>query len=601
MTFADKFEDYGIKGVDYSKSGEQYVLCPQCSPHRKQGNQNKKVLGVRAQEGLWGCNHCGWGGHLKTSATAEKKPTLTNYKPIDYKASEPNENIIKFFKSRGISPAVLLRNKIHKAKMFFSETNKEEACIAFPFYYGEDIVNVKYRTANKLFRQEKNALKIFYKINDIIGSETMIITEGEIDALSYEEVGFRYCVSVPDGAINANAINVEKKMEFFENSYELLKNIKTVYLATDADSPGVRLRDELARRFGKSKCFIVTYPEGCKDANEVLTRHGRGALIKTIEDARPYPLEGIQYANSRKEQLDSLYADGYPNGAKTGWSQFDKHLRFYDSVFTVVTGIPSHGKSNFVDHLIIRLAVRHGWKAAIFSPENAKLEWHLQRLCEIVIGKPFLPGYEYRMSVEEKDAAMEFINNHFYFIQPSNEEYTMDNILDSTSQLVQRYGVKLLILDPWNMIEHDYKGTSETDYTKKALNQLIYFTREHALHTIVVAHPAKMRKMAESKKYDIPTLYDISGSAHWYNKAEIGITVYRQYSEDLSETKATLIMFQKVKHRHFGRTGMVKYDFNPSCQRFVERDSIDGANYLETTNNEYPNNWDDVDDNEVKF
>src|SRR5690606_8782319 len=133
----------------------------------------------------------------------------------------------------------------------------------------------------------------------------------------------------------------------------------------------------------------------------------------------------------------------------------DELFTFYGSQLTVVTGIPNHGKTNFVDQLLLKLAVRYDWKFAVFSPENATIEIHLIRLCEILVGKPFLPNYHNQMTKAELISAVEFINEHIFFILPDNVvDFKLDKILNATSELVLRKGVKALIIDPWNTIEH---------------------------------------------------------------------------------------------------------------------------------------------------
>jgi twinkle protein len=175
------------------------------------------------------------------------------------------------------------------------------------------------------------------------------------------------------------------------------------------------------------------------------------------------------------------------------------------------------------------------------------------------------------MSCEEKDEAMEFINKHFFWILPENENYTVQNILDAAAYLTLKEGIKSLVIDPWNCLEHNYGQDTETEYTKKTLNKLIYFEREHGLHLFLVVHPAKMRRKASSSQYEIPTLYDCSGSAQFYNKAEIGMTIWREFDRELNQTKYSAVFINKVKHNYMGETGTVKFDFDVKSQRFYEQ------------------------------
>lgn len=566
----DSYINHGIQGINPFRSGEQRTNCPECPsrmPYKHQHSRNDKDLAVNTDKGTWLCHRCGWSGALRKESIIERptfKPILSRAKPIEDKN-------MKYFESRGITKSVVERNNITKDKVFMPAVNAEVPVICFNYYVGDDLVNIKFRDLQKNFSQVKGGAKVFYKLNDLESQTECIITEGEFDALSFEVAGYKNAISVPEGGINPNVKNIQTKLDFLDNCADYFDSIKKIYLATDADAPGVRLQEELARRLGKSRCYIVKYPEGCKDANEVLVKFGKNALIACINSAEPYPIKGLKTANDRRENIMDIYENGYPNGARTGWELFDSHLQFFDSFLTVITGIPSHGKSNFLDNLMLRLAVKNGWKFAVFSPENGKIDIHVHRLAEILIGKPFLPNYNNQMTRDELLTALNWISNNILFIEPDNEEFTLSNILDIAKYCVIRYGIKGLVIDPWNTILHEYKGQSETEYTKDILNKLTFFERNHGLHLFLVAHPSKMKKLKDGNKYEIPTLYDISGSANWYNKAEIGITIYREYSSDMNETKHTLVCIQKVKHKFIGRTGTIKFDFDLGNQRYFEQ------------------------------
>jgi twinkle protein len=587
---SQRFEDFGIYGIDLNKYGEQRTTCPKCSSTRQNSHKNIKCLSVNADKGTWFCHHCGHSGGLYEKQNFRKFEP----KPIKSNSVSPTDKVFQWFESRKIPKSIVERNKISIEKVFLSQMDKEDTCVCFNYFLDDTLVNIKYRNPQKVFQQVKGGSKIFYKLNDLNNQTDAIITEGEIDALSFEVAGFLNAVSVPDGGINPEVKQIQTKLDYLDNCSDYFKNMHRIYLATDSDAPGIRLREELARRLGKSRCWIVRYPNDCKDANEVLMKYGNLKLKQCIENAELYPIEGIHYANDRRDELKDLYENGFPNGAKTGYSNLDELITFYGSQLTIVTGIPSHGKSNFMDQLMIKLAINHNWSWGIFSPENATIEIHLLRLCEILIGKPFLKDYNNRMSFDEMESAREFINNHTYFILPDNEEYRLERILEAASGLVLKHGIKGLILDPWNTLEHQYGNDSETIYTGKVLNQLKYFARIHDIHLILVAHPRKMARRKDSKLFEVPTLYDISGSANWFNIADNGIVVYRQFNEAMTESYP-IVYIQKVKHKFIGKTGFAKFDFDVSCQRYIEKDSRQGKNeldsYVEMCPGGYPSSW----------
>lgn len=581
----DSYENHGIRGVNIHGQAEQRVHCPKCPermPYKHANSRFDKDLSVNIDKETWLCHRCGWTGGLSRKREYKvdfiPKEVERRYKT---KAESELEKVYSFFAKRQISRATLEAHKIEYVSV--PGGAGETGAIAFPFYVGDVCVNIKYRTHDKKFLQTKGGQRVFYGLNNITEENTAVIVEGEIDALSFYEAGIRNVISVPDGAINPNAESVNAKLEFIDNSYEYIQHIETFYLALDNDPPGIRMREELARRLGKSNCYIVEFPDGYKDANELLIGEGKTALHNVLSEAEPYPIEGYRSALSALDNLKEIYHNGYPTGYKSGWEVFDERLKFFVPSVCIVTGLPAHGKSNWLDELILRLALNNGCKFGVFSSENGSLETHLHRLTEILIGKPLLKEFNSRMSEEEMLSAVDFINKHLFFIEPKYGKNTIDNILGIVSELVKRYGINGLVLDPWNTIEHDFGYDNETKYTEKILNRLTAFAREKGLILFIVAHPTKMPKNKKTDKYEVPTLYDISGSSNWYNKAEVGIAVYREFSADFERTEYTAVYVQKVKHKHWGRTGYIKFHFDPPSQRFKQEKDLNCPNrsYLE--------------------
>lgn len=582
------FSDYGID-VGQSSSGQIKTNCPECprrKPYQHRGSQNDRDLSVNIDEEVWKCHRCGWTGSLR-----EKKGRAFVYHPIAPdsapKVVAASEEIYKWFEGRGISREVVNRNNITEYR----------GAICFNYFIGEDLVNIKMRTKDKKFSQIKKADQIFYKLNDIDDCSECIITEGEIDALSFEEAGFTNAVSIPAGGVPINAKTVAKKMIFLDNCWEYFEDMEKIYLALDADTYGIGMRDEIARRLGINRCFIVRYPEGCKDANDVLLRHGSEQLSKCLDEAEPYPIEGSFRANDHEEEYWDYYDNGMEEPIKTGWKTLDDNLKLFPSTLMVMTGIPSHGKSTMLDNMLVRIAVENDWKIGIFSPENAKTIYHMRRFASIIIGKPFDVGSWGRMSRQEAAQAKTFMQDHFHFIRPKNDSYTVENILAIAKFQVKKYGIKMLVIDPWNTIVHKLDGDNQTDYTERVLNQFTYFARDNDLLLCIVAHPTKLPKIKDSQRYAPPSLYDIMGSSHWFNKAEIGVGVYRNFDEG-GQTSVTEFQVQKVKHNFMGGTGTMDFEYDPPTQRFYEegKPRYTGS-YLKRyaeLQAEYPSSWDDI-------
>lgn len=537
-------------------SGEVDVICPECSPTRKK--KHARCLSVNVEKGTWLCHHCGWAGGL---AEGERRVDVAWRKP-QYRRPEPLpmklDPVVEWFAERGIPKAVLERNRVTAAKVYMPQVEDHVGAAAFPYYRGDELVNVKYRDRAKNFRMEAGAERILYGLNDI-EPERCVIVEGEIDKLSVEVAGIRSCVSVPDGAPSETAKDYASKFTFLEADRERLESVKEWIIAVDNDGPGKRLEDELARRLGREKCRRVTWPEGCKDANDVLVMHGSQRLRECLDEAQPFPIAGVFSVEDLSDRIEHLYLHGWEKGVETGWEEVDRFYTVRPGEFTVVTGIPNSGKSNWVDALMVNLAGAHGWSFAVFSPENQPLEDHMARIIEKYVRQPFADGPSPRMDMQTLRMAKAWVNEHFHWILPDDDaEWTIDTVLDRAKALVFRKGIRGLVIDPWNEMEHLCpQGMTETQYISRELKRIRQFARRHGVHVWVVAHPAKLYRDKDGN-YPVPTLYDISGSAHFRNKADNGICVWRDFKSDMSFVE---IHVQKVRFRQIGRIGMAKLEY----------------------------------------
>jgi twinkle protein len=332
----------------------------------------------------------------------------------------------------------------------------------------------------------------------------------------------------------------------------------------------MRLTEELARRLGRERCKVVKYLEGCKDANDVLIKHGPAALYECVANAEPYPLEGVVNLTDSIEKLLELRVNGFPDGAVTNeFTTFDGIFKFFPGQLTIVTGIPSHGKSGFIDHILVLLARVHGWKSAVFSPENPQYEMWVIRLLEIAKKRTFF-GFD-GIPANEIREAVTALAQYFYLIQPS-ENFTLDVVLATAKTLLRRFGINVLVIDPWNNLEVQLqRGESETSYTARVLVKLRMFARQTGIHIILIAHPRKMSKDINGE-YEVPTAYDISGSAHFYNVADNILSVYREMpreGSDPSDCKTTVYV-QKVKTKYTGELGSVKFNYLRKTQSYIE-------------------------------
>ena len=546
------YNDLGIDIPHGRTSGNIKTFCPRCRD--KRSNKHDRSLSVNLNEGIFNCHYCGWAGSIHEKE--EYKMEKSYIRPRYVNVTRLSDKLVIYFESRKITQSTLKEMKISEGIEFMPQLEKKCNTIQFNYFENGELVNIKYRTATKDFKLCPKAELIPYNIDAIKDTSECVITEGEFDALSFITAGYQPAISVPNGA----SANVSYLDRFIDSHFE---NKETIYIASDNDKKGFILRDELIRRLGTDRCKLVQYGEGCKDANEHLIKFGSVSLLKTLETAQEIKIEGVFTVSDFEQPLDTLFEKGMEKGVTIGHENFDSLCSFETKRLCIVTGIPSSGKSEFIDEIAELLNMRCNWKFAYFSPENFPLQYHASKIISKITGKQFDNKH---LSIHEYKKVKEYIEDNFFFL--AGDDFSLDSILERAKYLVRRKGIKALVIDPWNRVEGVMSpGTSETNYISKQLDRLTIFAQKHDVLVILMAHPTKMKKNLKGE-FEIPTLYDINGSANFYNKADYGITVHRN---KLADTVSVFV--QKVKFRHLGEPGIATFKYNLNNGRYTPFDS----------------------------
>jgi twinkle protein len=487
---------------------------------------------------------------------------------------------VSAFEARGINPEIAARFGIYTASRSASDgvvPDHRGNIIVFPYTERGAVVAEKYRQlpwSTRRFWQRDSGRKTFWNADVIddpalaAGTAALVITEGEPDAITAVDCGFPFAVSVPDGAppvpkgkepdeLDALDPTSEAtgKFEFIWNNRDRLKAVKRFILAVDNDAPGQRLAAELVRRLSASRCLFVTYPEGCKDLNEVRVMHGPEVVARVLNEAQPYPVHGL-YRLAEFPELPPI-----PTFA-TGWETLDSHLKIFPGELMFVLGMPGAGKSVWLANLLANLTNAYGWRAAIFSPEEPTVP-HLRDKFRRISGG---------MTTAHADA---WINDRFVFIcaDPTGrmeQEMYLDWIIDRATDAVLRDGIKVLVIDPWNEIEHArLKNESQTEYIGRAIRMLNRFRRQYDVAVFVAIHPTK--EVGRDGKARPPTPYDADGSAHFFNKADHFLILHRP--DDFQNR--TAVRVSKVKFEGTGERGLVYFAFDRNRSRFELLDAGD--------------------------
>jgi twinkle protein len=582
VSLSERLLEFGIRLPPGGYSpGDRKVTCPKCSHTRN--HKNDPCLSVTIQpdgeSAVWMCHNCDWSGGTKPG---RRRNVSHRVRPQGNEIERPTVEVMRWFAERGISADVVQRNNIGFIRQhWFAQLNDRVPAICFRYFRQGELINIKYRAlGQKAFAQEKDAEAIVYGLDDITGladDDAVIIVEGECDKLALEVAGYRHVISVPDGApqkLRNEPRTDDAKFAYLANCEVELGAVKTFILAVDNDAAGKVLEEELARRLGRERCWRVHWPTSnnlvCKDANEVLVYHGPRTLRECIEMAEPYPINGLYPASVYFEDVWALYEKGYERGLRTGFAALDEFMTIAPGQLSLVTGIPNHGKSEFIDALTVNLANNREddldaqpWVTAICSFENSPPD-HVIKLAEKHIGVPFRDGPRSRMTEAELSRALDWVHAHYVFIRTEEDvAATIDWIIEKARAAVFRHGATGLVIDPYNEIEHQRPaGMTETEFVSQMLAKVKRFAANHGVHVWFVAHPVKMQRDKEGDM-PVPTLYDVSGSANWVNKCDLGIVVQRDFEKSRAE-----IHVQKVRDKWVGQPGQATLNYDRATGRY---------------------------------
>lgn len=450
--------------------------------------------------------------------------------------------------------------------------------LVIPFVRNGEIVRRKYRwfREERRWSQDKGGIRCAWNEDVLrdasLHGQPLVITEGEFDAMAAIQSGFTRTISVPDGAPPPG----ERSVEELEagRKYEWLREIKPllhrdlapeIILAVDGDENGAALLQDLSAQLLRARCKFVTYPKckdperrgrpRCKDLNEVLEDYGPKGVVETLSRAQWVAADGVYRMGELPPLPESqVYEIGFP--------LFGEHYKLRLGDLAVWTGIPMMGKTSVVQDVCCRVADTYGLRIAWASFEQSPQRDHRR-----AFRTWFSRAKEHQQDAEQLAAADEWIDRYHLFLVPSeDDDVTLDWLLEKMELAVVRHECRVIVVDPWNEMDHLYDGRGETEvqYTNRAIKTLKRFARAFQVHLIIVAHPTKIQKGTDGK-YPMPGMYDINGGAVWNNKADLGVIVHRETEDD------TRVKVAKSRyHDQIGRPGSVMMQFCGDDRRFTE-------------------------------
>ena len=550
------------------------VACPSCSGERKK--KKDPSMSVWTQEGTYHCHHCGVKG--KVSQMKDYKKPKMNSEPVQ-------DRVVTWFgETRSIIPESLEYYGVTQSNEWMPQANAEQRVINFNYYDVDgELVNIKYRSADKNFKMFSGGKPILYGLNRVKDLDHIIIVEGEMDCLAIHSAGVLGATSVPSGA-NKGSNN----LNYIENCWDTIQSKKKIVLALDNDEAGQGLKAELMRRLGSNpNVYIAEWPEGCKDANDVLINHGAAELKKCLRGAKQVPAEGIVSLDDVMDKLIQLKQGGIPRGDMLGYPEFDRIFSWKKDEMTILTGAPNSGKSAFLDQCMSLLAQNNNWKFGIISMEKPNVELHIAELMQRTLGKTFWD----EMTLEEIHAYREYFNDRFKFLEVDKNELTVDHLISKAKEMVGRYGIDCFVVDNWSFVELKMPkyGDSRTNHIGDSLTKFKIFKEKYKCAVIIVAHTRKLSKDAQGN-VDVAGMYDIAESAHFANKADNVIVVYRNFNTGLVD-----IYTKKVRWIYTGTQGVshFEYDIPTGVYSEVNESATSLEQILERQRNRFRNELDE--------
>jgi twinkle protein len=430
--------------------------------------------------------------------------------------------------------------------------------IAVPYVENGRVINHKYRLASeKRHRMDEGAPLTLWNLDSVsqYPDRPLVITEGEWDALAAIQCGYPRTVSVPNGAPQQQSDNPEeeKRYQFLWRSKIILDTVEQIVIATDSDAPGKILAADLARWFGPERCKFISYPADCKDLNEVLKEYGERGVRELIDGAKPYPVKGL-YRLADFPDPPPLTSIG------VGIEGLDNHFQLTPGTLSIISGWAGHGKTSLLMRMLTNLMLS-GVNIALGSFETMP-----RPILEKRFRACFYRCADFGPKCDQCGPADEMLAKRLNIIahtaRDEDTELDIDYIIELAKVAVLRDGVKLLVLDPWNEIEHKRKPEeSETEYTGRAIRSLKRFALNYECAVWLVAHPRKPHSDGSPKP---PSLYDLAGSAHFANKADYGLIVHR---DDMAGTQIEARVV-KVRMGLPGKPGRVFLNWEQSLSEY---------------------------------
>lgn len=470
---------------------------------------------------------------------------------------------VAWAQERGISEQTLAQLGVASGTVFFPDAEQKLPAVFFPYPTGW-----KARAyPDKHFVSSKGFQIAFWNLEPVLAANAkeVFITEGEMDACALVEAGVPSdrVLSVPNGAKErpAESPAEQRGYAYVQDALKAgLNRAKKIIWCGDSDGSGLALREDMVRLFGAARFWFVEWPEGCKDANDMLQHDGPDALRELVsEGALPWPVDGLF-------RLDEMPEPAPLATWRPGFDEWESKVMLAPRTLSVATGHPGHGKTQLFAQIWFQVSKAYGVPICVATFET-RAKPHYRRILRTL----WSGRLERDMGPQETAQADMWINEHYLFIQHPDQRPTLEWLLDAAEVAVVRHGARVIQIDPWNRLE-DQRGRDEskTDYVGRCLRTMHAFAHDLNCHFQVLAHPAKMEG---NRRGTPPSLEDISDSKNWDNMVDQGFVVHRPEIFDGVNRKTEAALYhRKARFEELGYPCKLGLNFDIARGRYTSTD-----------------------------
>lgn len=483
--------------------------CPYC-----RSTKDKYTFSISLVTGQFECKRatCGYKGNMITLSKdfdfslgrdVDAYYRTADYSKKNYKAFrdahkqiEVRQGAIDYLKTRGISEDVIKKYEIT------TQPDKEEVLV-FPFKDETGALTfVKYRNTKFVKGQghkewcEANCKPILFGMNhcDPNKNSKLIITEGQIDSLSLATANLDNAVSVPTGA---------NGFTWIPYCYDFVQKFKQIIIMGDCEHGKITLVEELAKRWPE-KIRVVRFEDykGCKDANEVLQKHGVIALKEAIENAEA-PYNASIKPLAKVKQVDIMAIEKI----STGMEELDEVLDggFRMGQLAVLTGRRGEGKSTIASMWGVR-ALSQGYNCYFYSGELPDFYFKNWMDCQVT-------GKATHTASEEDSLSKWYGDKAFIYDDTIANKDELTGIIDAITIAIIQHDCRFILLDNLMTALDDDLTNDLYRHQSKFVGELVAISKKYNVFILLIAHPRKTFGELDNDS--------ISGSSNITDKADI--------------------------------------------------------------------------------